>query len=66
MPCTHVYECSQSEKVSLVTLKTPTKSSGVSVVAMTVSRCGQLLAVYTSDKRLVVWECALWRVRGER
>ena len=44
----------------------PTTAQGESVVAMTVSCQGQLLAVCTSEKRLVVWECQHWRVRGER
>jgi WD40 repeat protein len=55
---------------SVPTVKTlniaPTTAQGESVVAMTVSCQGQLLAVCTSEKRLVVWECQQWRVRGER
>ena len=42
------------------------KNSTESVVAMTVSCRGQLLAVCTSEKRLVVWESEEWRVIGER
>ena len=44
----------------------PTPASDESVVAMTVGCQGKLLAACTSEKRLVVWECGEWRVRGER
>ena len=59
----------QGQGVGVVTLnaaQTPAVG-GESVVAMTASRQGQLLAVVTSEKRLVVWEeSGEWRVRGER
>lgn len=44
----------------------PTAARRESVVAMTVSCWGQLMAVCTSEKRLMVWECEQWRIRGER
>ena len=43
-----------------------TPVSGECVVAMGTGCRGQLLAVCTSEKRLVVWECEEWRVKGER
>lgn len=52
---------------SLVELKVSSGTvAGETVVAMSVSLHGDLLAVCTSEKRLVVWECAGWTVRGER
>ena len=52
--------------MTLTAAQTPAVG-GESVVAMTACRQGKLLAVVTSEKRLVVWEeCGEWRVRGER
>ena len=60
----------EGEGVGLVTLNVaPATVGSESVVAMTTSRRGQLLAAVTSEKRLVVWEqeeCGEWRVKRER
>lgn len=59
-------------KTGLITLNSngstvdSVKNATESVVAMTVSCRGQLLAACTSEKRLVVWESDKWRVIGER
>ena len=58
----------EENNASLVVLRVPSAftAAGETVVAMTVSCEGHLLSVCTSEKRLVVWECDTWTVRGER